>query len=116
MCRVNKESCVNNNTMYKQLVILKIKDLYEIELAKFFLSQQNNELPFVYLEYFQSLSSIHNYNTRGPSKDKLYLLMCSYNLLKSSLYFEGVQVWNSLPMKWKRFSQPKFINMYKHSY
>jgi len=34
MCKVNKESRGNNNALHKQLEILKIKDLYKIELAK----------------------------------------------------------------------------------
>ena len=87
---------MTNNSLYKRLSILKIKDLYKVELAKFFHSYQRNKLPQIFQDYFQPVKSLHKHFTRNLHTDKFYLPACTSNSFKSSIYFEGVQIWNNI--------------------
>ena len=59
MCKADRTSHVKNNSLYKRLSILKIKDLRKVELAKFFHSYQRNRLPQIFKNYFQPVKSLH---------------------------------------------------------
>ena len=78
MCKVHKTSHVTNNSFYTRLSILKIIDLYKVELAKFFHSYQRNRLPQIFQDYFQPVKSLHKHFTRNLHTDKFYLpVRCS---------------------------------------
>ena len=70
MCKVDRTSHVTNNSLYKRLSILKIKDLYKVELAKFFHSYQRNRLPQIFQDHFQPVKSLHKHFTRNLHTDK----------------------------------------------
>ena len=53
-----------NNTLYHELELLKVKDMYHLEMAKFINSFQHNELPNRCNQYFTSIKPVHKYNTR----------------------------------------------------
>ena len=104
---------ITNNSLYKQLKILKIKDMYELEVFKFMHQHQHNKLPNLCNFYFTPTASIHNYNTRSTSHNNLYLSSINSNAAKNAIQFNGVQIWNSLSPEWKNFPFYKFKRFMK---
>ena len=56
------------NHLYKQLEILKLVDVYKLELAKFMHKLFNNKLPKLWQQNFTTIEQIHAYKTRRPNK------------------------------------------------
>ena len=52
------------NTMYKQLNILKISDIYHLEFGKFMYQLYSDRLPAVFVQLFKKIKKIHSHNTR----------------------------------------------------
>ena len=50
--------------LYQKLNILKLEDIYGLELAKDMHQLHNNKLPFSLFEDYVKLNEIHNHNTR----------------------------------------------------
>jgi len=59
---------------YKSMKILKVKDICELELAKFMHSFQfhNNFLPENFENYFKTASNHHDHYTRSTAKNDFY--------------------------------------------
>ena len=51
ICNVSKNEQVKNNTLYHELKLLKVKDMYHLEIAKFMYFFQHNKLPNLYNQY-----------------------------------------------------------------
>ena len=52
ICYVSKNKHVKNNTLYHELKLLKVKDMYHLEMAKFMYLFQHNKLPNLFNQYF----------------------------------------------------------------
>ena len=61
------------NTMYKQLNILKISDIYHLELEKFMYQLYSDRLPAVFAQLFKKKKKIHSHNTRQTEKSTYFL-------------------------------------------
>ena len=61
----------NVNDQYKNLNILKLEDLYFLEVAKFMQRNVNNTLPSTFDEYYRNIE--HQYNTQAKTKMKFRL-------------------------------------------
>ena len=92
---------ITNNSIHKQLKLLKIKNIYQLEVPKFMYEHQHNKLPNLCNFYFTPTASIHKYNSRSTSHNNLYLSSINSNAAKNAIQFNGVQIWNSLSPKWK---------------
>ena len=56
------------NTMYKQLNILKISDMYHLELGNFMYQLYSDRLPAVFAQLFKKVKEIHSHHTRQTEK------------------------------------------------
>ena len=54
----------HTSPMFKSLNILKLKDIHEIELAKFAFMHQERSLPRPLLNIYNQNALVHSYNTR----------------------------------------------------
>ena len=108
ICRVRKLDHITNNSLYHKLSILKIKDIYHLEMAKFMYLYHNNKLPKLFNNYFKSINSVHSYNTRHACRKNYQLYSIHSNTAKKALPFSGAQIWNSLLPEWKDFSYYRF--------
>ena len=104
---------ITYNSLYKQLKILKINDMYELEVSEFMHQHQHNKLPNLSNFYFTPTASIHNYNARSTSHNNLYLSSINNNAANNAIQFNGVQIWNSLSPQWKNFPFYKFKRFMK---
>ena len=50
--------------MYKELQVLKVEDIYQLELAKFMYQLHHNQLPKNFYYSFRKLNTIHQHETR----------------------------------------------------
>ena len=66
------EDHVKNNALYQKLRILKIDDVYKLELRKFMYLDHVNDLPEMFEAYFLSIDHAHHYNTRSKSNGNYF--------------------------------------------
>jgi len=63
--------CQNSKPAFKNLIILKLNDLIQLELDKFMHKHFNNKLPENFQNYFIKLLTIHLVNTRDKHLDSI---------------------------------------------
>ena len=86
--------------LFDALQILKLDDLFKLQVTSFVYECLNNLAPIYFREYFVSIHSVHNIGTRQFKKGDLFALHCNttqYGL--RSIYYLGVRIWNSLPIE-----------------
>ena len=64
----------------------------------------HNLLPKAFGNFFLSISSKHNYNTRLASKSTYYINRVRTNYGKFNLHFSGPSIWNNLDEELKSLS------------
>ena len=62
--------------------ILKVKDIYLLEMAKFMYLYHSHKLPKLFNQYFIPVNSVHNYNTRNASRKNISYVQFIPILLK----------------------------------
>jgi hypothetical protein len=80
---------------YAQLQILRLDDIYKVELGKYMYNYVNNSLPKALLNIFKWTHNIHIYQTRQQTY--LRPIKCRLNVTKQSILAKGPDVWNTLP-------------------
>ena len=76
--------------LFKNLKPLKLRDVYNLELAKFMHQIYNNKTPFLFQDKFTKLEKIHSHKTRKPSSSNVFLPRVSKNAGQKKLRFRGV--------------------------
>ena len=79
--------------MYKQLNILKISDIYYLELEKFMYQLYSDRLSAVFVQLFKKIKEIHSHNTRQTEKLTYFLPRVSKTIGQQLLTFRGVKLW-----------------------
>ena len=89
----------HTNTFFKDNNILKIHELYKLNLCSlvYRYTQPSTDLPLA--DRLQTISSIHSYNTRHNQN----LATPRYNLTKtqSSFVYNAIHAWNNIPLEIK---------------
>ena len=65
--------CISTNTLYKSLNILRLKDIFELEIAKYMHSFHHNKLPQNFNSYFRTASHQHTHLTRSITNKNYFL-------------------------------------------
>ena len=100
--------------LYKNYDTLPIPALYKFKLLKFMFlfTYHKNMLPSAFQNYFQTNSSIHQYNTRN--KNDFHFFNSSNNFGHKTFEFNGTKLWNELPIVIKKSSSiPIFQKLVK---
>ena len=105
----------HSNPLYAKLKLLKIKDLVHFHNALFMFHYYHNQLPNAYVNFFQSVSSVHQYRTRLASKVSYYTPPIRTNYGKFSIKFMGPTAWNQIDEKLKTLSMKSFKQKIKES-
>ena len=78
--------------LYTLSNVLKIHDIYVLEICKFMFCFKYDLLPNVFSKYFSKHNSIHSYNNRN---------ICNTRKQKTvgprTLQYKGIKYWNDLP-------------------
>jgi hypothetical protein len=97
LIRVISNSDYNAHTdpIFVELQVMKMSDIYALEIAKFMYNYANGNLAAPLLNIFIKTQNIHDYNTRQcvhlrPKINRL-------NTTLNSFLYKGPTVWNTLP-------------------
>ena len=83
----------------KELNLLKIRKIYELQLLPFVYDCQNNIAPTYFHSYFTPSSDVHSFNTRQASRGDLFLTRkTTFQYGIRSIQYSGARLWNSLPV------------------
>ena len=86
--------------LYYNDKLLKLNEIFELELAKFMHKYNNNSLPKSFRNYFVPADNIHSHDTRNK-KSKLFIPRANKKLGQKSISFLGSKCWNKIPNKIK---------------
>ena len=89
---------------YHKLKILKLQDLFQLELAQFMFKYKSNALPTNLSNLFQSVEKIHSKGTRSITNCNYFLTQCTSSRLQRSIKYQGVKLWNTLNPEIKQSS------------
>ena len=85
----------HTDKLFKELNILKVKDIFIIQCAKFYHKFVNGKLPLYFHNFFDRNSDIHSYNTR--SNNRLHLYPYNNQTTKNFIRFKIPNIINDLP-------------------
>ena len=103
----------HSEPLFKELEILKLTDLVTLHNALFMYHYYYNLLPSSFENFFQTVASVHSYNTRLASKSTYYINTIKTNYGKFNIRFAAVKVWNHLDESIKYLPLKTFKNKVK---
>ena len=71
--------------LFKNLMILKLEDIYSLHLGKFKFSFKNTSIPSSFSRSILRTNQFHGYNTR--SSNRFYIPFCRINMRKFSVFY-----------------------------
>ena len=106
--------------MYKELQVLKIEDIYQLELAKFMYQLHYNQLPKNFYHSFRKLNTIHQHETRLINWTAYYRPRINKLFSQKLFSHRGSKLWGNLEselksMHWVSFKKAcklKLLNEY----
>ena len=87
--------------LYKQLKLLKLEDIYKLELSKFMHQLNCNMTPKVFEKNFVKLESVQSYSTRQKTKNNYFLTRVNKTMSQKQLAFRGTKLWATLRQLYK---------------
>ena len=100
-----RDSTVN---AFKELKILKVREITELEISLLMFKFYNNQLPKNMTYLFSTNSQIHSYDTRHAND--CHLPRKSSRLGQYSLAYQGPKIWNTIDDKTRKI---KALHLYK---
>ena len=91
ICTSNTKFC-RISPLYKNLKLLKLTDLYNFELAKFFYLLVHDELPSGIYENFTKIQQIHDHNTRRSKEIVYFVPRFSKSLGQNHILLRGTKL------------------------
>ena len=73
------DSRTSINVLYNEFRVLKLEDMIDMEFVKFVFKFSNNMLPRYFNNYFRSVETIHDHNTRQKAKKDFCIHMLELN-------------------------------------
>ena len=103
------------DNLYLNQRILKVHDLYNLEVAKFMHSHFHGLLPICFSTFFVESRYLHRYNTRHSSLRNYNVTNFRTSKGQKSIQFLGPSIWNSVPYDMRNLSKINFkIRMKNH--
>ena len=86
MSGVRRNEHVPNNKIYTNLTILKIEEVYFLEIAKFMHLYHHNKLPELFSPYFNVTKNIHPHTTKSTTRKNYFVPHVNSNSAKKSYF------------------------------
>ena len=80
---------------YKKLGILKLDEIYFVEVGKFMYRNRKQTLPLSFNGYFKHID--HSHNTRHRQNSEFSLPQPRTELGKQSIKYNGINIWSEIP-------------------
>ena len=103
----------HSEPLFKELEILKLTDLVTLQIVLLMYHYYYNLLPSSFENFFQTVASIHSYNTRLASKSTNYINTIKTNYGKFNIRFAATKIWNHLDESIKHLPLKTFKNKVK---
>ena len=100
----------HTNPLFNKLEILKLPDIYKLQIGITMHNQKNFEK---ITQPLKNLKFLHEHNTRIRSKTNYFIPSIQTNLGRSTIRFAGPQIWQTVPSKFKNYSKTQFKSAYK---
>ena len=88
---------------YKKLGILRLDEMYILEVGKFMYKYSKADLPLSFGEYFRHIN--HSYGTRTRLNLEFSLPQPRTELGKQSIRYAGVKIWSEIPPDIKTYDK-----------
>ena len=111
ICRVSFLD--HSNPLFKQFNILKVDELFKLNIGKFMYKLSKNNLPKIFVDDFPAVSEIHNYRTRSAKLNRVHVSAHNTALFSKTIIITGPKIWNKIPFKIK---ESKTIKSFKKSF
>ena len=102
--------------LFSKLGLLNFEDLYKREAAKFMYDINNNNITPILCELFQKTSTRHSYKTRQATRNDFSLPMVTTECRKKFICYNGIKIWNQIPIEIRSMSNKKLFNKYLHKW
>ena len=102
--------------LYYKFKVLKLQDMYKYELAKFMHCVRNKTLPIPLINLFDNVKNDLNLNSKSRTQEKLKVPLFKSSKTQKSVKYQGVTLWNSLSLSFKKLSFFKFSTEYKSNH
>ena len=99
---------------YLNLRILKVKDLYKLEAAKFMHSHFHQTLPVCFNSFFRERRNVIVRETRNTRNRNYDIISCRTTRGQRSIRYTGPKIWNDLNLDQKTLSKSLFKKRYKN--
>ena len=95
--------------LYHKFNILKLSDLYRLELGKFMHMFFCKSIPCYFDNYFLEFKNANKHDTRSCTSRNLKLPLHSINRTQKSIKFQGAKLWNVLSFSLKQQSRRNLL-------
>ena len=99
--------------LYHKFIILKLSDLYRLELGKLMHMFFSKSIPRYFDNYFLEFKNANKHNIRSCTSRNLKLPLYSTNRTQKSIKFQGAKLWNALSFSLKQQFRRKFVKEFK---
>ena len=87
---------LSTKTLFKSVNLLQLKDIAQLELAKFMHQATNNNLPHNLNEIFTRISSIHRYPTSSSRKRVFVKPLAQKSVYNNWISSTGITLWQNV--------------------
>jgi hypothetical protein len=94
-----------SSEMFQENKILKLKDVYKIQVHKTMYNIYNHGYPSMLTKIFKLNKNIHAHNTRQTKNFNIDMI--KYGPARKSILYNGPKLWNALPNHLKHFTNIK---------
>ena len=100
--------------LYKELIFLKLNEIYQLELAKFMHQLNYSRLPDMYYDQFTKVEEIHSHDTRQAKKALYFLPRVAKSVGKLQFAYRGSKLWSEIDDDRKSMHWVSFKTQYKN--
>ena len=91
--------------LYDELKLLKLNNIYKLEISKIMCKFKSKSLPNCFNEYFVLPSKVRSYSIRFVTGDNYSLTRFNKSNSQRSVCYQGPKIWNELPADIKNIAQ-----------
>ena len=106
-------NCNLMSNLYKSLYLLKLTNIYKLELAKFMFALHNNRLPKIFYESLTKLESVHDHNTRQLTKKVYFKPSGNKSIGRETILHRAGSLWGQIDMNIKNANWVSYKMQYK---
>ena len=104
---------ISNATIYKTFNILQLKDIYNLELAKFMHKVHHKSLPKSLNNMFVRIESIHRYPTSSSRNREFFQHTTKTAAYRNWITTAGITIWGNIKQDLKNENYKQFSQKYR---